>query len=637
MPDSQLSMHKLTSAYERILNSLTDRYQSEHSDDRWQAFRLHFKDSFPAFFNQLASLYDDQWDFYYFLERCSNIAARFWLDQPAFNRPHANWFESSDCVGASAYVDLFAENISGLENRIAYLEELGVTYLHLMPLFEVPAGDSDGGYAVKDFGQVNPELGTNEDLKRVKSLFIKSNIKLVLDFVFNHVSDQHQWAIKAKQGDERAKRLFWVFENKQDIEQYSTHLRDIFPDKRRGCFTYNAELHAEVWTTFNSYQWDLNYSNPDVFTLMSQELLKIVELGADVVRLDALAFTWKEPGTSCENLNKAHTLVKAFNAFLNMAAPSVVLKSEAIVAPDEVVKYISEDECSLSYNPNLMALLWEALATRQTQLLIEGTQHRTDLPSHTRWVNYLRCHDDIGWAFADHDAWQRGINPFDHRQFLNNFYTGKFEGSFAKGVPFQYNPENGDCRISGTLASLTGVDSNTNIDDLSVKRIIMLHGVIMAFKGVPLLYLGDELATLNDFSYSQHSDKANDSRWVHRVAFGEKNAKKRQLEGTLEHTVFNAIKQQIEIRAEHSVFGHGELNIEPLLHENLFIFHRSQELDRVIVVANFSEHSIQLTNEQRESLGITSCYRDLLGKKIFTTNVSTINPYDIYWLVNQHN
>ena len=498
--------YRIKTALLRLEPTLRLCAPSKSTNKQWDEFWQHFGNGFDRLYQNLEPLYAERWDFYYHLETCAIRAANHWFaSQPSSSTLDANWFESEGCIGATGYVDLFATNILGLLERVEYLKELGITYLHLMPLFDIPEGDSDGGYAIKDYGKVNPSLGSIDDLTLVAQKLRESDIKLVLDFVFNHTSDQHEWALRAKSGSQRYQNYFWIFNDAGEKKKYSDNLRDIFPEKRKGCFTWNEEIGADVWTTFNSFQWDLNYTNPEVFTAMCSEMLKLVDAGADVIRLDALAFTWKEPGTCCENLPNAHRLIKAFNAFMNIAAPSVLLKSEAIVAPDQVVEYISPNECQLSYNPNLMALLWESLATRQSQLLIEGTKHRTVLPEQTTWVNYLRCHDDIGWAFADQDAWNVGINPQDHRSFLNQFYTGAFEGSFAQGVPFQFNPVDGDCRISGTLASLVGIENTSNGNSqnnaMGIRRALLLHGIILAFKGIPLIYLGDELATLNDFSY----------------------------------------------------------------------------------------------------------------------------------------
>lgn len=635
----------------RLLNrqwpKIKQRYARHANKHRLSAFETSLQQDLPRLVDCLSELYQHHWDFYFHLEQTVSAAAQAWFSSETDPKPYhsetTHWINSAATVGATGYVDLFAGDLKGLAKKADYLNDLGVNYLHLLPFFEVPEGDSDGGYAIKNYGNVNAKLGTLDDLKDTAKVLKQAGVKLVLDFVFNHTSDQHEWALKAKAGDTDYQDYYFVFKDTQLKHAYAPFLRDIFPDKRVGCFTWNEALQADIWTTFNSFQWDLNYQNPAVYTAMCEEMLKLVDAGADVIRLDALAFTWKEAGTVCENLPKAHRLIQAFNAFLRIAAPHVLLKSEAIVAPDEVVKYIDEDECQLSYNPNFMALMWEALATRETKLLHAGSLHRSDLPSHTTWVNYLRCHDDIGWAFADSDAWQVGINPHDHRYFLNQFYTHQFPGSFANGVPFQENPANGDCRISGTLASLVGVELAQNSHaseelELALRRIELLHGVMLAFKGIPLIYLGDELAMLNDYSYHTHPDHFNDSRWVHRVDFNKLNADTRSDTNTLHGRVFTALKNLIELRKANPVFGSGELVLFNEQHPHLFAFARVNKTESIHVLANFSEHNYQLDPAVLNHLGIGQKCIDLFTQQTIDNNQPlAMDAYQLRWIHHTNN
>lgn len=634
-------------ALERVWPRVRNRFNRHPNRKRLADYRLSLEQEFPRLLDRLTDLYHDQWDLYYHLEQLIFTGASQWLSYTKPPHPYRpedhRWIDSEHSIGATGYVDLFAGNLTGLAKKAGYLEDLGITYLHLLPFFDVPEGDSDGGYAIRDYGNVNPKVGTIEDLKDVAGELHRHGIRLVLDFVFNHTSDQHDWALKAKDGDARYQNYYWLFKDTTERDAFGAHLRDIFPDKRKGCFTWNDDVGAWVWTTFNSFQWDLNYANPEVFHAMCTEMLKLVDAGADVIRLDALAFTWKQPGTSSENLPKAHTLIQAFNAFLRICAPHVALKSEAIVAPDEVEKYIDPGECPLSYNPNLMALMWEALATRQTRLLINGTRRRTELPNGSAWINYLRCHDDIGWAFADQDAWDIGINPHDHRWFLNQFYTGQFPGSFARGVPFQEDPATGDCRISGTLASLVGLEKALTEQDeqerqLAIQRILMLNGTMIAFKGIPLIYLGDEFAMLNDHTYLDHPDHSDDSRWVHRVAFDDAWLKRRSAQGSIEQIVFEGMQNLIQLRRQHPVFGDADISIEDQFDEHLFMFRRTNDDTSALVVANFSEHQRELNSSQMHSLGLSANSLDLISNtKPDSTDQLMLKPYQLCWFVNKFN
>jgi glycosidase len=430
-----------------------------------------------------------------------------------------------------------------------------------------------------------------------------------VDLVFNHTSDEHLWAERAKAGDEEYVDFYRIFSSREMPNAYERNLREIFPDEHPGAFTYFSDLFPShiseddwrsardggwVWTTFHSYQWDLNYANPAVFNRMAEEMLFLANQGVEVIRLDAVAFIWKQMGTSCENLPEAHQLIQAFNAVARIASPALLFKSEAIVHPDDVVKYIDPAECQLSYNPLLMALLWNSLATRKVRLLSQALAARYRIHPETAWVNYVRVHDDIGWTFSDEDAAILGVNGYDHRRFLNEFYRGRFEGSFARGLPFQENPKTGDCRISGTCASLAGLEKAINEEgpeqvELAIRRILLIHGVILTAGGIPLLYLGDELGTLNDYGYLEDPAHARDSRWVHRPRADWEKYARRDDPTCPEGRVYLGLRNLIALRKEFDAFSGGDLETIQTGNEHVLGFIRKHEDQRAVILANFSE------------------------------------------------
>ncbi len=408
-----------------------------------------------------------------------------------------DWYGSNRMLGGVCYVDRYAGDLDGVRARIPEFVELGLTYLHLMPLFAVPEGNSDGGYAVSSYRAVAAHLGTIDDLRALAAELRANGISLVLDFIFNHTASDHEWARKAVADDPYYRDFYLIFPDRTMPDAYERTVREIFPDDHPGSFVQLPDGRW-IWATFHSFQWDLNYANPAVFRAMAGEMLFLANLGVEVLRMDAVAFIWKQLGTACESLPEAHLLLQAFNAVLRMAAPSLLFKSEAIVHPDQVVEYISLEECQLSYNPLQMALTWEALATRDPRMLAQALERRHALPDGCAWVNYVRGHDDIGWTFADEDAAEFGIDGFDHRRFLNAFYVNRYPGSFARGVPFQENPRTGDARVAGTTASLAGVEAG---DPHGVDRVLLAHAIALSTGGIPLIYLGDEVAQLNDAAY----------------------------------------------------------------------------------------------------------------------------------------
>ena len=574
----------------------------------WQKFEERLQEYFPSLFNLYLDLYGTRYDFFFHLEDLLLSLARSWfrraadlraLDEARESDPF--WFQSNQMLGGVCYVDLFADDLEGVKSKIPYFKELGLTYLHLMPLFKAPEGENDGGYAVSSYREVNPPLGTMEELADVARELRSAGISLVMDLVFNHTSNEHIWAEKAKAGDEEFLDFYRIFPNREMPDAYERNLREIFPDEHPGAFTpFSFALSATqtkrvwVWTTFHSYQWDLNYANPAVFNRMAEEMLFLANQGVEVIRLDAVAFIWKELGTSCENLPGAHTLIRGFNAVARIAAPALLFKSEAIVHPDEVVKYIAPDECQLSYNPLLMALLWNSLATRKVRLLSQALASRFQIDPSCAWVNYVRVHDDIGWTFSDEDAAVLGVNGYDHRRFLNEFYRGRFPGSFARGLPFQENPKTGDCRISGTCASLAGLEKALTVEGpaevgQAIRRILLIHGVILTAGGIPLIYLGDEIGTLNDYSYRESPAHREDSRWVHRPKANWERYTKRNDSDTIEARVYQGLKELIELRKKYEVFSGGALEVIRTQNDHVLGFLRTCGAERAVIFANFSE------------------------------------------------
>jgi amylosucrase len=560
----------------------------------WTPFAERLGLHLPALVDELAPLYGERDDFLPQLDAMLATAWQGWAARPdelrrldAAREARPGWFGSERMLGAVCYVDLHCGNLQGVLKEIPYLKELGVTYLHLMPPFKCPEHHNDGGYAVSSYREVNPALGTIDDLRQVAAALRAEGISLVLDFIFNHTSDEHEWALAARAGRADRRDFYLIYPDRTLPDSYERSVREIFPDEHPGAFTQLADGRW-VWTTFHSYQWDLNYANPAVFNAMAGEMLAIANLGAEVLRMDAVAFIWKEMGTACENLPQAHRLIRAFNALCRIAAPGLLFKSEAIVHPDEVVRYVSPQECQLSYNPLQMALLWNSLATRSAALLQQALAERSALPAHTAWVNYVRGHDDIGWTFADEDAARLGVKAADHRRFLNQFFVNRFPGSFARGVPFQDNPATGDCRISGTCASLCGLEQG---DPLAVERILLLHGVTLSTPGIPLLYLGDEVGTLNDHGFARDPAKAADSRWVHRPARDATRYAQRHDTRTPAGRIHAGLRRMVAVRKSLPCFGDPGLNAFGTGNVHVLGYLRGVGAGAVLVLANFSDHA----------------------------------------------
>lgn len=554
--------------------------------------------------------------------------------------PESGWFLSGTQVGAVAYVDLFAGTFNGLVQRIPYLKELGVTWLHLMPFFLAPEKESDGGYAVSSYRRTNPLLGSMDDLERLAGLLAGEGIALVADFVFNHTSDEHEWALRAKAGDPAHQDFYRVFADRADTAIFQASLRDIFPEARSGSFTWSPEMNKWVWTTFHSFQWDLNYANPAVFRAMAAEMVALANRGVSVLRLDAVAFIWKQPGTGCENLPQAHTIIKAFQSIARLACPSLLFKSEAIVHPDRIAEYIDLRECQVSYNPLLMAELWEASATKDARLLSLSMRKRHRLPPGCAWINYVRCHDDIGWTFADEDAAELGIKGGDHRAFLNDFYLGAFPGSFSSGVSFQYDPATGDRRICGTAASLAGIERASTEGagedlDTAIRRVLLLYGVAFSAGGIPLLYLGDELGALNDYRYEDDPARAADSRWVHRLSWNDALVSCRNDASAIPGRVYAGIRALAWQRKAHAAFGAQAVTVLDTGCRSVLSFRKQSAGELLTVIGNFSDRPVELDTAASSQVLAGRQGMDLLsGRLVLPDEPLELEPCELLWILS---
>jgi amylosucrase len=436
------------------------------------------------------------------------------------------WFLSQEAVGYVCYVDRYAGTLRGLLDRLDHLTDLGVTYVHLMPLLLPRAGEDDGGYAVADYGQVDPRLGTMADLAAVAHALHTRGMSLCVDLVLNHTADDHAWARAAAAGDPAYADRYLSFPDRTMPDAYERTLPQVFPDTAPGSFTFEPQSGRWFWSTFHDWQWDLDHSAPATFEAMLDVMFFLLEQGVDVLRLDAVPFTGKRLGTDCQNQPEAHLLLQAFRALVTVAAPGAVFKAEAIVPPDQLVQYlgaheVQRPECELAYHNQLMVLLWSTAATRDTGLMVHALNRLRRPPQGTGWVTYLRGHDDIGWAITDEDASAVGLSAHDHRRFLADFYAGRHAGSFAVGADFQRDPATGDVRTSGTTASLCGIEQALALGDPllldhAVRRLLLMHSVLYAYGGLPLLFSGDEVASRNDPDWARHPKAGRDNRWMHR-------------------------------------------------------------------------------------------------------------------------
>ena len=526
----------------------TKRFDERYDELKWLYCEL-YNNNMEAFDWLCDSLYG------YYQERNADLKK---LDRSRVKNP--DWYKQNDLLGMMMYTNAFAGTLKGVKEKLPYVKSCGVNYLHFMPLLESPKGRDDGGYAVADFRKVKPELGTMEDLEDLTAECHRQGISCCLDFVMNHTSEDHEWARAARQGDPVARSRYFFYDDWFVPNIYEETVPEVFPTTAPGNFTWINDCNQVVMTTFYPYQWDLNYANPMVFNDMVGNMLYMANRGIDVIRLDAVPYRWKQIGTNCRNLPQVHTLVRMMRIISEIVCPGVLLLGEVVMEPSKVVPYfgtVDKPECHMLYNVTTMASTWNTIATKNVGLLKRQMDQVCALPKDYVFLNYLRCHDDIGWGL-DYD-WlaQFGIDEVAHKKFLNDYFTGKGYNSDSRGELYNDDPRLGDARLCGTTASLSGLEAGqyeANADKIeqAVACDLMLHGYLLAQSGIPVLYSGDEIGQTNDYTYKNDPDKCADSRYLHRGNFPWDKVENKD---PVAMKIFDALRHMEDIRASHDVFS----------------------------------------------------------------------------------
>ncbi len=555
------------------------------------------------------------------------------LDESRLKEP--DWYKKNDITGMMLYVDAFAGNLKGVERRLDYIQECQVNYLHLMPLLDSPKEKNDGGYAVSDFTKVKEELGTMEDLSHLAASCRRRGISVCLDFVMNHTSEEHEWARRARAGEKEYQDRYFFYDSYDIPARFEETCPQVFPTTAPGNFTWLPDMEKFVMTSFYPYQWDLNYQNPAVFHAMVDNLLNLTNHGVDIIRIDAVPYIWKELGTRCRNLPQVHSIVRMIRMICEIVCPGVLLLGEVVMEPERVVPYfgtVEKPECHMLYNVTTMATTWHTVATKDVGLLRRQMDIVCSLPKEYLFLNYLRCHDDIGWGLEYGWLRERGMDETAHKKFLNSYFRGNCFNSPSRGELYNDDPVSGDARLCGTTASLCGIESaleSGTEEDLRTALACdkMLHCYMFTQSGLPVIYSGDEVGQLNDYGYKEDKRKADDSRYLHRGAFDWEKARERSEEGTWRQELFEGIRQMETIRREHKVFS-GKACVQTVETWEPAILGLSRELDgeRLIALFNFSPwEKTAWIKEEGE-------YKELLsGSKVAAVDV-VMEPYGIRWL-----
>lgn len=604
---------------EKIFAQRMEKHQDEL---RWLYMELYGND---AMYAELCEQMHD-----YYLKRSTELKKR---DIKKEKNP--DWFKEKEMLGMMLYIDNFAGNLKGVEKKLAYLKECNVNCLHLMPFLDTPKGKSDGGYAVADFRKVRPDLGTMKDLARLTEKCHENGMNVCMDFVMNHTSEEHEWAKRARAGEGEYMSRYFFYDNGDIPARYEETVPQVFPTTAPGNFTWLPEIGHYVLTTFYPYQWDLNYRNPRVFNEMMYNFLFLANQGMDIIRIDAVPYIWKELGTSCRNLKEVHTIVRMMRMIAEIVCPSVILLGEVVMEPEKVVPYfgtVEKPECHMLYNVTTMATTWNSIATRDIRLLKKQMDIVSRLPKQYTFLNYLRCHDDIGWGLDFDTMKQWGMEEPSHKRYLNDYFTGKIANSISRGELYNDDPVTQDARFCGTTASMCGIEAagfegNAEKMQTAIQEDLMLHAYMLTQLGIPMLYSGDELGQVNDYSYKDDAEKASDSRYLHRGAFLWELADKRKDLSTVQGQLFQMLNRLEQIRRQENVFSQeAEVYTYDVHNDSILGILREYKGERFIALFNFSE------NEQTAWMQEEGIFRNLVNGEIVEVKDPVLKGYEFVWM-----
>lgn len=600
-----------------------DRMAKKVDELRWLYMELYGNDS------MFAELCDQLWAFYQ--ERTDALKN---LDLKREADP--NWYKKNDMLGMMFYIDNFAGNMKGVESKLDYLEKNNVNYIHLMPFLETPKGRSDGGYAVADFRKVQENLGTMDDLEELTGACHEKGISVCMDFVMNHTSEDHEWAKKARQGDGEYMSRYFFYDNPYIPSLYEKTVPQVFPTTAPGNFTWLPEIGHYVMTTFYPYQWDLNYRNPRVFNEMMYNFLFLANKGIDIIRIDAVPYIWKELNTSCRNLPQVHTIVRMMRLISEIVCPGILLLGEVVMEPEKVVPYfgtVEKPECHMLYNVTTMATTWHTVATRDVRLLKKQLDIVNGLPKDYVFLNYLRCHDDIGWGLDYATLRQEGIEERPHKKYLNDYFQGFAGESNSRGVLYNEDPVTGDARFCGTTASMCGIEKagfekNKEAMKKAIQMDVMLHAYMFMQSGIPVIYSGDEIGQVNDYSYKNDPDKAPDSRYIHRGVMNWDLAAKSDNPRTVEGQLNKRLNQLEKIRKSEKAFmTNADTWTVETWDNSILCIGRCFDGEKIYGLFNFSEYDKTAWINERDGL-----YKDLItGQEMEAAGVN-IPAYGFFWL-----
>ena len=578
--------------------------------------------------------------FTFYQERSSKLKD---LDNVKLKNP--GWFHSNDMVSYQIYVEKFAGNLKNIESKLDYLENLKIKMLFMMPVLKSPNGKSDGGFAVSDYHSIQPELGTMNDLEHLFDELHKRKIWGMIDVATNHTSDEHEWAKRAKAGEKEYQDRYYFYDNWLTPNEFEQTMTEIFPETAPGNFTWVPECKKIVLTTFYPYQWDLNYRNPIVFQEIVCNLLFLANKGVDAMFFDSQDYVWKEIGTSCRNLPQSYLITRMIKLILEIVCPGVVICCEYYPkTQDSYQQFVSnikkQNEVHITSETSWVGHLWRANLTRDVTMLKDFIVNLNKIGCVP--LNSVRTHDEINWSFGQVIQEKNYIlRHISLLRFLNDYYSGYMPYSQSRGLICYENLVTGEARISGRSASLAGLEiaieeKNQKKIDNSINRILMLHALSLSIPGVPMIYSGDEIGEINNYSYTQNDETKDDPRFLNRNVFNWEKAKLVETKDSVESKIFNGLRKMIKARGKHIEFSlNSNLEMIDCKDTTVLIFKRYKKnieegktsKKYLLCIINFYEFPRTI------HLDIEGEFKDIISGDIFATLTDiTLKPYGWYWL-----
>ncbi|OHT04976.1 Amylosucrase [Tritrichomonas foetus] len=566
--------------------SFLTKYPDPIFQERFKSFAHEFYAKYNLLYHD-DSMFHDLVDriYNYYIKRCPPLKK---IDEERMN---SSWFRKNDIFGVQIYVENFSGTFKNLETKLDYLEMLKVKMIYLMPFLDSPEGKSDGGFACSDYKNVRSDLGTMDDLQHLIKCIHERGMIFMGVLVINHTSDEHEWAKKAKAGDEEYQKRYHFYDNWLIPNEFERTKGEFFPEVAPGNFTWVPECHKIVMTTYHPYQWDLNYENPIVFNEMADNLLFLANKGVDIFSLNSPLDIWKEVGTECYNLPNAHIIMRLFRIIIEIVCPGVIFEE------DNLPSIFPEPENAIFGDKGIKSAILGAVGLRDVQMLKEWITQRWS--TDRSFYNFVSDQDEVRWSWGLTNPETAGYQFHTVYRYLNDIFSGRMEGSKSRGVVCFENLVTCEARVVGTLASLAGLEYAVETNDQhliseSIKRIVMTYSLLISLPGIPILYSGDELGLLNYYDYINEKNINSDVRFIVRNKFPWEKVEKLNDSESIQHRIFYGIVKLMTARTQDDVFSasakESDFHVVDIPEVTVLVLHRFYQGRLYLFIFNMYEY-----------------------------------------------